>query len=100
MIGARLANVRRYYGDSQQQLANKVHVSIHTVSSWEQGKSNPSHNDLVAICQLYGVSSDYLLGLTNDDPIFTGKRRTERFTPEERAEIKVFEEYLLYKRKK
>ncbi len=100
MIGERLANVRRYHGDYQENLANKLHVSIHTVSSWEQGKSSPSHADLVAICRLYGVSADYLLGLTDDDPVFSERRRTERFTPEERAEIRNFEEYLLYKRKK
>ncbi len=100
MIGERLANVRKYYGDYQENLADKLHVSIYTVSSWEQGKSSPSHSDLVAICRLYGVSADYLLGLTDDDPVFSGKRRAERFTAEERAEIRKFEEFLLYKRKK
>ncbi len=100
MVGERLAEIRKDHHDRQADLAAKLNVSKETVKSWEHENSSPSHADLVKICQLYGVSSDYLLGLTDDDPIFTGKRRTERFTPEERAEIKVFEEYLLYKRKK
>ncbi len=100
MIGDRLAEVRKDHGDYQDDLADKLHVSSYTVASWEQGKSNPSHELLVAIYRLYSVSADYLLGLTNDDPIFGEKRRIDRFTPSERAEIRLFEEYLLYRRKK
>ena len=100
MNGERLADVRKDHGDRQEDLARKINVSLPTVRSWEQGKSSPSHTDLVAICRLYHVSSDYLLGLTDDDPLFTERRRAERFTPEERADIRRFEEFLLYKRKK
>ncbi len=100
MIGERLTNIRKYHGDYQENLAEKLHVSVHTIASWEQGKSNPSHEMLVSICRLYNVSSDYLLGLASDDPTFEEKRRSERFTQEERKEIKDFEEFLLYKRKK
>ena len=100
MIGERLAEVRKDHGDHQTSLAKKLHVSAFTVASWEQGKSSPSHELLVEICRLYHVSSDYLLGLTDDDPIFGERRRTERFDPEERTQIREFEEYLLYKRKK
>ena len=100
MIGERLADVRKDHGDTQNDLANKVHVALTTVRSWEQGRSSPSHDYLVEICRLYHVSADYLLGLTDDDPLFVEKRRTERFTPEERAEIRSFEEFILYKRKK
>jgi hypothetical protein len=46
------------------------------------------------------VSSDYLPGLTDDAPVFGERRRTERFDPEERAQIRKSEKYLLYKRKK
>lgn len=100
MIGERLAEVRKDHGDHQASLAKKLHVSAFTVASWEQGKSSPSHELLVAICQLYHVSSDYLLGLTDNDPVFGEKRRIERFAPEELAQIREFEDYLLFKRKK
>ena len=100
MIGERLAEVRKDHSDTQNDLADKVHVALTTVRSWEQGRSSPSHDYLVAICRLYHVSADYLLGLTDDDPVFSEKRRAERFTPEERAKIREFEEFLLYKRKK
>ena len=100
MIGERLADIRKDYGDHQLDLAKKLHVSISTVQSWEHEKSSPSHEYLISICRLYHVSSDYLLGVSDEDPLLTQKRRGERFTAEERAEIRRFEEYLLWKRKK
>ena len=100
MVGERLAEIRKDHGDRQIDLAAKLNVSKETIKSWEHENSSPSHSDLVTICRLYHVSADYLLGLTDDDPLFGEKRREARFTPEERAEIRAFEEFLLYKRKK
>ena len=99
MIGERLAEVRKDHGDRQDDFAKKLHVSISTVRSWEQEKSSPPEEMLVAICRLYNVTSDFLLGLSDEDPLWAG-RRYERFTTEERVEIRCFEDYLLWKRKK
>ena len=41
--------------------------SCHAIRCWEQNKSDPSHDTLVAICKLYHISADYLLGLTDED---------------------------------
>lgn len=92
MIGERLAEVRKDHKDTQDTLAERLGVSRFTVSSWEQEKSAPSHEDLVRICRLYNVSSDYLLGLTRIE-------RPEDFTREELAQIREFEEFLMWKRK-
>ena len=67
MIGERLQDIRKDHNDTQQDLADKPHSSLYAVRCWEQGKSNPSHDTLVAICRLYGVSADYLLGLTKSE---------------------------------
>ena len=48
---------------SQKQVALTLHVSAPTVSNWESGKINPSVENLKALCQLYNVTADYLLGL-------------------------------------
>ena len=100
MIGERLAEIRKDHGDTQQDLADKLSVTKFTISNWEQQKSDPSHELLVSICRLYGVSADYLLGISDEDPLLVRKRREERFTAEERAEIRRFEEFQLWKRKK
>lgn len=99
MIGELLAEVRRDHGDTQAKLAEKLHVTVSAVRSWEQEKSSPPHETLVRICKLYEVSSDYLLGLTDVDPAYVQYRRLLRFTKEELDEIRSFEEYLLWKRR-
>ena len=97
MIGDRLAELRKDHQDTQASLADKLNVSISTIRSWEQERSSPPNDLLVKICKLYDVSSDYLLGLSNEDPAFA-RRRRERFTPEELAELRSVERYLLWRR--
>ncbi len=90
MIGERLAEIRKDHGDTQQTLADKLNVTKHTVSSWEQEKSEPYHEMLIKICRLYGISSDYLLGLSNIDPAYV-KNRSEMLSKEDQALMKEFE---------
>lgn len=99
MIGERLAEIRKDYGDKQTDLAQKLNVTVSTVRSWEQEKSSPSHEMLVCICRLYHVSSDYLLGLSDIDPAYVQRQRLETFTKRELAELKNYEEYLMWRKR-
>lgn len=99
MIGERFSEVRKDHGDTQATLARKLKVSLPTVRAWEQGKSSPSHEMLVAICNLYCVSSDYLLGLSDIDPAYVQRKRLEQFTKEELTALRDYEEYLIWKRR-
>lgn len=80
MIGERLAEVRKDHGDTQAALAKRLRVTLSAVRSWEQEKSSPSHEMLVAICRLYHISSDYLLGLSNVDPAYEQRKRISAFS--------------------
>lgn len=91
MIGELLAEVRKDHRETQKDLADHLHVSIATVRSWERENSSPSHEMLIAICKLYDVSADYLLGLTRIE-------RPEEFTREEMAQIREYEEFLMWKK--
>lgn len=99
MIGERLAETRKNHGDTQRDLANRLHVSTATVRSWEQNRSDPSHDMLIAICHYYHVSADFLLGVSNIDPVYEQRRRLTQFTDAELDELKRFEEFLIFKRK-
>lgn len=68
MLGSRIAALRRSAGLSQTDLANRLRVSPSTVGMYEQGRREPGAEILVAIAQIFGVSTDYLL---------TGSPRTE-----------------------
>ncbi|MBQ7455012.1 MAG: helix-turn-helix transcriptional regulator [Clostridia bacterium] len=98
MIGERLKELRNDHHDTQQALADKMNVSVSTIQSWEQGKSAPSHELLVALCRLYQVSSDFLLGLKDDDPIFSARRM--ELSPENLLLLRRFEAFLLSEQKK
>ena len=99
MLGERLALTRKYFEDTQESLAEKLSVATATVRSWERDISSPPHETLVKICRMYGVSSDYLLGLTDVDPSFVSKQRQEQFSLEELKQIREFENYLLWKKR-
>ena len=99
MIGERLADIRKDHGDTRQTLADKLQVSKFTVSNWEQEKSEPYHEMLIKICRLYGISSDYLLGLSNIDPAYV-KNRSEMLSKEDQALMKEFETFLRWRSQK
>ena len=49
--------------------AKALEVSQPTLSNWESGRKEPSVDSLVRMSQFYGVTTDFLLGLTTDrDP--------------------------------
>lgn len=98
MIGERLAEIRKDRGDTQKSLADKLNVVMHTVSSWEQGKSEPSHDMLVRICRLYHVSADYLLGISNADPAYE-RRKSASLSEDDLSLLKEVTEFLLWREK-
>ena len=100
MIGERLAEVRKDNGEKQADLAKKLSVSLAAVRSWEQDKSSPSHDVLVHICQLYQISSDYLLGISNIDPVYVQRQYESQLSEEDMRALKDFREYLLWKRRR
>ncbi len=99
MIGERLKEVRKDHGDTQADLAQKLNVSLSTVKSWERENSAPSHEVIVALCHLYNVTSDFLLGITDADPLLE-KNKREKLSPRNKEMVQLFEEFLLYKQQK
>ena len=53
-------------GMTIDQVAERIGVSRNAVSRWENDISSPSTNNLMALCQLYGVSPEYLLDKTDE----------------------------------
>lgn len=100
MIGERLSEIRKDHGDTQAALAKQLGVSLPTVRAWEQEKSSPGHDMLVAICRHYGVSADYLLGLSDIDPAYVQRQRLEKFNKNELLKLRDYEEFLIWKRTK
>ena len=62
----RLKNLREERGMSQQRLAIELNVSQATVSKYELEACEPDIATIRQIAQLFGVSSDYLLEISDD----------------------------------
>ena len=60
-IGRQIAYYRRQAGLSQEMLAIKLGVSCRTVSDWENGSVTPDTEHVIALSDLFGVSTDELL---------------------------------------
>ena len=67
MLGQNINKIRISLGWSQVELARKLGVAKQTVSNWENENIQPSIEMLVRLSKLFGVSTDYLLGL-DDTP--------------------------------
>ncbi|MEE0858157.1 MAG: helix-turn-helix domain-containing protein [Acutalibacteraceae bacterium] len=62
-IGKRLKDLRKEYGLTQQQVADRVWVSKSMISSYERSERTPSYEVLIKLAKLFGVSTDYLFGI-------------------------------------
>lgn len=47
-------------GLNQAEAAERIGVSVSTIKNWESGKSFPNQPMIEKICELYGVSYDYI----------------------------------------
>ena len=61
----RLAQLRQEKGLTQQKLADILKCSKSTISLYETGDTVPDAKNIVRLCDIFGVSCDYLLCQTN-----------------------------------
>lgn len=66
MICDTIKQLRENAGFSQSVLAKKLNVTRSAVNAWEMGLSVPTTQYVVDMARLFRVSTDYLLGLTNE----------------------------------
>lgn len=60
-LADKLVRLRKNFGWSQEELAEKVNVSRQSVSKWESAMSIPDLNKILKMAEIFGVSTDYLL---------------------------------------
>ena len=69
MIADRIKNLREDCKLTQSELAKKLNITRSSVNAWEMGVSVPSTTYLIEPAQLFHVSTDYLLGLPENNSI-------------------------------
>lgn len=71
-IGERIYELRKKNNMSQGDLANELDTSRQTISKWENNISAPELDKIVRICEVFSVSSDYILrGIVEDNKILS-----------------------------
>ena len=73
MIGERLYDLRKDFGLTQDELAEILKINKHSISSYERDKSEPPDAIKICMAKFFGVSVDYLLGLTDDPNPYNGR---------------------------
>lgn len=66
-LGHRLKQLRTEKHLSQETVAFELNVSRQAVAKWENNASKPSTANLMAICDLYGISLDELISNKSDE---------------------------------
>ena len=65
----RLLELRKQNNLTQDQLGKQINVSRYAILTYEKAKSYPDVEGLIALADYFKVSTDYLLGRTDDPEI-------------------------------
>lgn len=57
-----LEALRMREGLSREDVSRRLGVSAMTIRNWEHGETEPAASHIRALAELFGVTTDYLLG--------------------------------------
>ena len=60
-ISEKVLQLRKANNLTQEELAEKLNVSRQSVSKWESGQTIPELEKLIALSEVFQVTTDYLL---------------------------------------
>lgn len=64
MFGENLKKARKKAKLSQEKVAEEINTSRSNISKYENETLEPNIETLKRLCELYGVSADYIIGIT------------------------------------
>ena len=68
-FGLRLKELRKKKKLSQSQVSTRLNITKSSISGYGNNIITPSNDIIVKLALLYGVTTDYLLGLDNNESI-------------------------------
>ncbi|MFJ7407158.1 MULTISPECIES: helix-turn-helix domain-containing protein [unclassified Lysinibacillus] len=89
LVAERVKICRKNSGYSQEELANLLGMKRTNIANYEAGRIIPPGNIIVAMSDIFGVSTDYLLGLSES---FNDKVDSEELKVIQRAKTKMSDE--------
>ncbi|MES5896931.1 helix-turn-helix domain-containing protein [Bacillus cereus group sp. RP43] len=76
MIGEKIKELRKNSKITQEQLGNAIGVSKMAISYFEKGKKSPGRESLEKIADHFNVTTDYLLGRSEDPELNEEENKT------------------------
>lgn len=61
ILAEKIIRLRKQFGWSQEDLAEKLDISRQSVSKWESASSIPDLNRIIQLADIFGVTTDYLI---------------------------------------
>lgn len=71
ILGSRLKELREGRGLRQEDIADIFSYGKSTISQWESGKNAPEYKIVTKLADYFNVSTDYLLGRTDEKHPFS-----------------------------
>ena len=97
-IGERIIERRKQLNLTQEQIAEKMDVSIQMISNLERGNKAIKIDNLIKISEILGVSTDYiLLGIRNERDFSEIGRRLSCLSEVDYKMVEMLIEYCLNK---
>lgn len=66
VFGNRLRGLRKYKNLKQKDVAEHFGMAVRTYQNYEGGQREPNFSTLVALADYFDVTTDYLLGRTDE----------------------------------
>lgn len=63
----RIRLLRKAKGLSQFEVAKAINVTKNAITNYEAGVREPDYDTLIKLAEFFGETSDYLLGLTDEN---------------------------------
>lgn len=82
ILGKRIRYLREKYQLSQKQLATRVNLTNAQLSRYELGERKPDPEIIKDIADFFDVSTDYLLGRTDNPDLIEEKNEESLLDPE------------------
>lgn len=107
-LGSRIKTLRTERGWIQKDLAERLNVSKQVISAYENGQRRPDLDTLQRMAEIFGVTSDYLLGqsISQDssgedlevlfpEGVRVLRRASKKLTPEQKQKMANLMEWFL-----
>ena len=75
LYAQRIRNLRQDHDKSQEQIARILGTTKNQVGKYERGEQEMPIRHLMALCDYYGVSADYILGMPEGRPYGLSKTK-------------------------